>query len=184
MLSVLHSQYHACWCSGDFRSQGINRHGIDPQSRDIPSPASEELIDKRSPWSRWRFIFCEASDENVFHEIVKNYFGRMMIMHLALNSFRPRQNRRHFADDILKCIFLNENLWIPIKISLKFVPKGSIDNIAALVQIMAWRRLGDKPLSEPIMVSLLTHICISRPQWVKQRYWQEVSIGSNDGLAS
>ena len=36
----------------------------------------------------------------------------------------------------------------------------------ALVQIMAWRRPGDKPLSEPMMVSLLTHICVTRPQWV------------------
>ena len=31
LLSVLHSQYHACWCSGDFRSQCISRHGIAPQ---------------------------------------------------------------------------------------------------------------------------------------------------------
>ena len=43
------------------------------------------------------------------------------------------QNGRHFADDILKGIFLNENVWIPIEISLKFVPKGPIDNIPALV---------------------------------------------------
>ena len=44
MLSVLHSRYHACWWSGDFRSQSINMHGIDPKSRNIPSPASEELM--------------------------------------------------------------------------------------------------------------------------------------------
>ena len=83
-----------------------------------------------------------------------------------LNTLRPRQNGRHFADDIFKCIFLNENVWIPIEISLKFVPKDPIDNILALVQIMAWRRPGDKPLSEPMMDSLLTHICVTRPQWV------------------
>ena len=83
-----------------------------------------------------------------------------------INSLRPRQEGRHFPDDIFMCIFLNENVWIPIKISLKFVPKGPIDNIPALVQIMAWRRPGDKPLSEPMMVSLLTHICVTRPQWV------------------
>ena len=53
-----------------------------------------------------------------------------------------------------------------IKISLKFVPKGQIDNIPSLFQIMAWRRPGDKPLSETMMVSLLTHICVTRPQWV------------------
>ena len=69
-----------------------------------------------------------------------------------INSLRPRQIRRHFADDIFKGIFLNENVWIPIKISLKFVPKGPINNIPALVQIVAWRRPGDKPLSEPMNV--------------------------------
>ena len=40
----------------------------------------------------------------------------------------------------------------------------------ALVQIMAWRRPGDRPLSEPMMVSLPTHICVARPQWVKGGY--------------
>ena len=43
------------------------------------------------------------------------------------------------------CIFFNENVWIPIQISLKFVPKGPINNIPALVRIMALRRPGDKP---------------------------------------
>ena len=52
-------------------------------------------------------------------------------------------------------------------ISLKFLPKGPINYISALVQTMVWRRLGDKPLSEPMMVSLLTHICVIRPQRVK-----------------
>ena len=78
----------------------------------------------------------------------------------------PGQNGRHFPDDHLKCIFLNENIWMSINISLKFVPNGRINNTPALVQVMAWRRLGDKPLSEPMMVGLLTHICVSRPQWV------------------
>ena len=44
----------------------------------------------------------------------------------CINTLRPGQNGRHFADDIFKCIF----------ISLKFVPKGPINNIPALVQIM------------------------------------------------
>ena len=88
---------------------------------------------------------------------------------LWVNTLRPRQNRRHFADDIFKCIFLNENVWIAIKISLKFVPNGPINNISALVQIMAWRRLGDKPLSEPRMISSPTHICVTRPQWVNRK---------------
>ena len=69
-------------------------------------------------------------------------------------SLRLRQNRRHFADDVFKCNFMNKIGWIPIEISLKFVPKGPINNIPALVQIMAWRRTGDKPLSEPMMTQL------------------------------
>ena len=85
---------------------------------------------------------------------------------IDVNTLRPRQNGRHFPDDIFKCIFLNEKFWIPIKISLKFVPKGPINNIPAMVQIMAWRRPGDKPLSEPMMVNFPTHICVTRPQWV------------------
>ena len=82
-------------------------------------------------------------------------------------TLRPRQDGCHFTDDMLKCIFLNENVWIPIKISLKFVPKGPINNILALVQIIAWRRPGDKPLSEPMLVRLPTDICVTQPQWVK-----------------
>ena len=61
---------------------------------------------------------------------------------------------------------MNENVRTLSKISLKFVPKGPINNNPALVKIMAWRRPGDKPLSDPMMVSLLTHICVTRPQWV------------------
>ena len=98
---------------------------------------------------------------------------KKQIWKMIINTLRPRQNGRHFADDIFKCIFLNENIWIPIKISVKFVPKGPINNIPALVQIMAWRRPGDKPLSELMMVSLTTHICVTRPQWVKQNTFND-----------
>ena len=100
------------------------------------------------------------------HHLATRYGNLKMRM---FNTLRSRQNGRHFADDIFKCIFLNENVWNPIKISMKFVPKGPINNIPALVvQIMAWRRPGDKPLSEPMMVSLTTHICVTRPQWVNK----------------
>ena len=90
--------------------------------------------------------------------ILKQYY--------QINTLRPRQNGRHFADNIFKCIFLNENVQISIKISLNFVPRGQINNIPALVQVMAWRRPGDKPLLEPMMVNLATHIYVTQPQWV------------------
>ena len=82
----------------------------------------------------------------------------------SINTFGQRRNGRRFAEDTFKRTLLNENVRISIKISLKFVPKGSINNNPALVDIMAWRRSGDKPLSEPMMVSLPTHICVARPQ--------------------
>ena len=103
-------------------------------------------------------------------------------MHLYINTLRPRQNGRRFPDDIFKCIFLNENAWISLKISLKFIPKVRIDNIPALVQIMAWRRAGEKPLSEPMMVSLPTHICVTRPQWVKRVFGKKLWIWMNNNL--
>ena len=57
----------------------------------------------------------------------------------------------------------------------KYVPKGPINNIPALVQIMAWHRTGDKPLSEPMMFSLLTHICITQPHWVNHSLHRRLS---------
>ena len=90
-----------------------------------------------------------------------------LFWHNTLNTPRPRQNGRHFPDDIFIGIFLNENVWIAIKISMNFVPRGPINNIPALVRIMAWCRPGDKSLSEQMMVSLPMHICVTRPQWIK-----------------
>ena len=77
------------------------------------------------------------------------------------------------ANDSFKYIFLNENVSVSMMISLKFVPKGPINNIPALVQIMAWCRPGDKPLSEPMVISFPTRICATRPQWIK---WPNVCM--------
>ena len=76
----------------------------------------------------------------------------------CFNTLRPRPNGRHLPGDIFKFILFNENVWISIKISLKFVPKVRINNIPAFVQIMAWHRPGDKPLSAPMMVTLYRRI--------------------------
>ena len=68
---------------------------------------------------------------------------------LVFNTLRPRQDDPHFPDDTFKCIILNENAKISIKISLKFVPKGPINNI-------------------PMVASLLAYICVTRPQLVER----------------
>ena len=85
----------------------------------------------------------------------------MSLQWLNFNTLRSWGNGQHFADNIFKCIFFNENAWILIKISLKFVPMGPINNTPALVQIMDWRWPGNKPLSEPMMVNIPTHIYAS-----------------------
>ena len=78
---------------------------------------------------------------------------------IHINTLRPRQDGCRFPDNIFNCIFFNENV---------LILKVRINNIPALVQIMAWHRPGDKSLSGPVMVSLLTHICVTQPQWVIQ----------------
>ena len=60
------------------------------------------------------------------------------VLQYPYNTLKPTQNGRVFADDMVICIFLNENIWISIKISLKFIPKGPINHIIPLVQIKAW----------------------------------------------
>ena len=81
--------------------------------------------------------------------------------------FRGRRFQMHFLDQ-------KKNVWISLMISLKFVPNVPIKNCPALVQIMAWRRSGDKPLSEPIVVRILTHICDTRSQWFKSDYHERI----------
>ena len=87
----------------------------------------------------------------------------------------------NFTDEIFKCFFLNENAWIFHKISLRFVRQIRINNIPVFVQIMSWCRAGDKPLSETIMVRFPTHICVTRPQWVKTRAkgWHFARVNMN-----
>ena len=121
---------------------------------------------QKAPWPHGGSTITNLSQTVDTRSNIKRHQSPQLTIDPAFNTLRPRQNGRHFVDDVFKCIFLNENMWILLKISLKFVPKGPINNIPSLVQIMSWRRPGDKSLSEPMMVSLLTHICVPRPQRV------------------
>ena len=62
---------------------------------------------------------------------------------------------------------MNEKLHL-IQMSLKFVPKGLIDNTSALVQVMAWHRIGDKPLPEPMLTHFTDAYMHTRKRWVNQ----------------
>ena len=67
-----------------------------------------------------------------------------------------------WADDIFKCFFFNENILVSIKNSLNFVPKDPIDNKPLLVQVMAWSRIGNKSLQEP-MLTQFNYIYMRHP---------------------
>ena len=108
-------------------------------------------------------------------------------LHLAIGitviTLRQRENCHHFANYIFKCIFLIKNVWISHKISLKFVPKFRINSIPALVQIMTWCQPGAKPLSEPMMASLLTHIGVYLYIYRHICVGNLTIIGSDNGLS-
>ena len=115
-------------------------------------------------WDHKDMVLPKSWDNNNKQELLllarlitlcHSHHGYFPILSLVLNTLRPRQNGRRFADGTFKQIFFNVNVLILIQISLKFIPMGPINNITALVQIMAWRRPGDKPLFEPMMVQLL-----------------------------
>ena len=79
-------------------------------------------------------IFSSSEDIDLWYTVQMKVDSIGKEMHLpAVNPSDPRQNGRHFADDIFRCIFVNEKFCILIKISLKFIPKGVIDNNPALV---------------------------------------------------
>ena len=118
-------------------------------------------MDVTGPGFYFTVLFCTLPQSfAVCRNIMYTISPRNPSQHIG-----PRQNGLHFPDDIFKFVFLDENVWISLKISLKFVTMERINNIPALVEIMAWRRPGDKPLSEPMIVRLQTHICVTRPQW-------------------
>ena len=126
--------------------------------------------------SAWTHYLLGSSAHDSCVRLAQVVAPAPLLLLSGINTLRPRWNGRRFADDTFKRIFLNEDVRISIKISLKFVPKGPINNNTALVQIMAWRRSGDKSLSEPMMVNLLTHICITQPQWVNKLLNPQLSL--------
>ena len=103
-----------------------------------------------------------------------------------LNTFWLRQNGHHFADNIFQFICLNENSCILIPISLKFLPKGMIDNRSALLQIMASCLCDAELLPEQWWPSLLSNIYVSQPWRVmvsSLTLWQSSWSRPNDNEA-
>ena len=134
----------------------------------VPYPTIRNSEQKRTPFP-FRIVYCGVWDRCIvgfvnwdcYSALIPQICQGCWCLHIPsegggiplgeyINSSPPGQYGRHFPDDVLKCIFLNEEMCILIQISSKFVPKGPINNNPALDQIMAWHRSGDKPLSEPM----------------------------------
>ena len=88
--------------------------------------------------------------------LLVEYMIGVMYHTYHINTWRLRQNCCQFADSIFIFIFLNENCWNFIQISLEFVSKDVIDNTLVLVEIMAWHQAGNKPLSEAMAVACMS----------------------------
>ena len=76
----------------------------------------------------------DDTDDTLSLVYLKIYPLSKLMLNYFNNSSPPGQNDRHFGDGVLKCICLNEKVYILIQISLKFNPKGPIDNDSALVK--------------------------------------------------
>ena len=86
------------------------------------SPVTGEFPTQRASNAENVSIWWRHHGEDCVH----NSWGVLYLQ--PMNPLRPRPDGRHFAGDIFKCIFLNENRRILILISLKFISKCSIDN--------------------------------------------------------
>ena len=82
------------------------------------------------------FNICSRNGCCIHMKAISHEMLKMHILDLIFNTLRPTQNGRRFADDTFKRNFLNGNVRTSIEISLKYVPKGPINNIPALVQII------------------------------------------------
>ena len=133
----------------------------------IPSLYNPKTIDAENFSFSLRLV-CTVH-KGIYKKIIKNkscvYDFLLCFTRTYVNTLRPRQNCRHFQTTFFKWTFLNESVWISINISLRFVPRSPINNIPTLIHVLVWHRPGDKPLSEPMMVRLPTHTCVTRPQW-------------------
>ena len=147
-------------------SRNVRCHNISLQTCDPQVCNQRSLTPEIGVWPSVRSAlirFGNFSARKAHQMIIVSLFP---YIHRYINTLRPRQNGRHFEDDIFKRIFLNENVIIFFQILLNFAPKGPICNTSALDQIMAWRRSGDKPLFEPMMGNLTDAYMSRSAQWV------------------
>ena len=114
---------YPCW-KGPPVSTPCNIHN---RANSRLAPSQWEMSLQSNAISRWLGANLKSAQHKTKHTLTHCF-----LCHI-LNSSPPGQNGRHLADNLFRCIFVNEKFCILIKISLKFVPKHPIDNNPALV---------------------------------------------------
>ena len=166
-----------------------------PAPRLFTQPFAQALIKKSIKAPRYWPLWGEFTGDRWFPEKISIWWRHhvlcfsmisvtssqwihvIYLLHFCLTHLPPGQSNHHFTDGIFKSIFLNVNVWISLKTSLKFVPKVRNNTIPLLlVQIMPWCRPGAKPLSEPMIVYRRTYASLGLNEAL-------VSIGSDNGLS-
>ena len=134
-------------------------------------------------WTKYRIVLRSVSDVGLilsrYTSERKHFVNSCALVNMILNNSRcllhiePRRRQsltrcgRDRTDVISQTIFwmyFLEGECMNFDINLEFVTKGPINNIPALVQIMAWRWPGDRPLCEPMMIRIPTLICVTLPR--------------------
>ena len=124
--------------------------------------------DNLSPFDSKIACLCQSIEFNYNKYIHGAVFDSCALVYCAVISYLVNAWFHHTEMASMPNT-LSAKVWISIKISLKVVPRGPFNNIKTLVHIMACRRPDDEPLSEPI--TLLTHICVTRSQWMYVHYY-------------
>ena len=147
----------ASWCLKSWSSRLLFQQVAEAQQRKHQSSALYALMDPPVT----RLVCCHTIMQ--FKSLTEKFDFKWR--HIWSNSLK-HWGRAKMAD-IFQTTFLKALYWMKMyKFRLRF--HGSLFlGVSALVQIITWRRAGDKPLSEPMMICLLTYICVTRPQWVK-----------------
>ena len=174
MLFVLHSQYHVCWCFGNFRCPGISMNGIDPQSHNILSPALYEFtysiscvypIKYAHSFVTWGQFW--PSDIMVACVCLSVCFVITILADvLILNSLAPGSSECDSKNGIFNLALLTGIFRFSHDDALRWMPRDLTDDKSTLVQVMAWCRQATSHYLSQCWPRSMSPYGLTRPHWV------------------
>ena len=110
-------------------------HRVNNKSCQLQNCASQANLRIDECWQNVYWISYQILSQNILVRIVGN----------IINTMKPEQNSMPFAEDILKCIFVNLYSYILIQISLRFASQCSTEKVS-IGGGKAWRQCGFNPM--------------------------------------